>query len=295
MPDGSAPPIESLVGHFGPTKKTHKPHVIVVGNEKGGAGKSTVSMHISVALAMSGLRIGVMDLDVRQKTLTRYFENREKWADNSGVKLSSPVLREVRASDARDKVESNDTERVEFHKHLAALRKMCDVILVDAPGSYTNLSRCAHSAADTIVTPMNDSFVDFDLLADIDVHTMKIASPSLYAEMVWDCRKEKARCAGSPIDWMVVRNRMSPLKNRNNQALESALEELADRISFRVASGLSERVIYRELFVKGLTLLDMDQQGAMAMNMSHVAARQELRNLVNALKLPALVGEPLGF
>ena len=66
-------------------------HVIVVGNEKGGAGKSTVAIHLAVALMRMGKTVGVIDLDLRQASLSRYLENRRRWADARGVTLPMPV------------------------------------------------------------------------------------------------------------------------------------------------------------------------------------------------------------
>jgi chromosome partitioning protein len=145
---------------------------------------------------------------------------------------------------------------------------------------------------------MNDSFVDFDLLGDIDSSNAEIVRPSIYSEMVWDSRKKKAVAAGTPIDWVVLRNRTSTsrIEAKNKQRVGEALKTLSARIGFRLAPGLSERVIYRELFPQGLTLLDLDAQGLEGeMKMGHLAARQELRDLFLTLKLPTLEGEPLKF
>ena len=42
-------------------------HVVVLGNEKGGSGKSTTAFHIAVALLKAGQRVATIDLDCRQK------------------------------------------------------------------------------------------------------------------------------------------------------------------------------------------------------------------------------------
>jgi chromosome partitioning protein len=89
-----------------------------------------------------------------------------------------------------------------------------------------------------------------------------------------------------PVDWLVVRNRLSSIAARNKRDMGSVIEALARRIGFRTAQGLSERVIYRELFLNGLTLLDLRHGSGPSMTMSHVAARQEVRDLVAALNLP---------
>ncbi|MEM8616727.1 MAG: division plane positioning ATPase MipZ [Pseudomonadota bacterium] len=270
--------------------------VLVVGNEKGGAGKSTVSVHLAIALMRMGLKVGLIDLDVRQRTLTRYMENRLRWMHSAEVTLPMPEMLRVDASAERDLdlAEKEDLER--FSDALGRLRATSDIVIVDAPGGDTFLSRTAHMHADTLITPLNDSFVDFDLLGDVNPQTLEVLRPSFYSEMVWTCRKEKARTARQPIDWIVMRNRVSPLEARNKQKVGEALQNLARRIGFRLAPGLSERVIYRELFPSGLTLLDLTESGSkLPFTMSHVAARQELRDLVILLRLPELAGAEIGF
>ncbi len=270
--------------------------VIVIGNEKGGAGKSTVSIHLSVALLRTGKRVGVIDLDVRQRSLTRYLENRTRWAQTTGATLMMPEMVRVEASQERDLDRAEEEERERFQTGLARLKQTCDFIVVDAPGGDTFLSRLAHRSADTLITPLNDSFVDFDLLGDVNPQTLEVMRPSFYSEMVWDCRKKKAQTSRRPIDWVVMRNRMSPLAARNKERVGGALENLSKRIGFRLAPGLSERVIYRELFPAGLTLLDLTEQGSnVAFSMSHKAARQELRDLVIVLQLPELAGATIDF
>lgn len=280
-----------------PKQSGHKEaRVIVVGNEKGGAGKSTVSVHLCIALLRSKFKVGVIDLDVRQRTMTRYMENRMRWMRSTGSKLPMPEIIRVDASDERnlDKAEVEETER--FQNSLRRLKNSCDFVIIDAPGGNTYLSRYAHTFADTLITPLNDSFVDFDLLGDVNPQTLDVIRPSFYSEMVWSCRKKKAQSSRRPIDWIVMRNRMSPLEARNKQKVGEALENLAKRIGFRMAAGLSERVIYRELFPAGLTLLDLTEKGSNAnFTMSHVAARQELRDLMIVMRLPELVGAELGF
>ncbi|WP_084417826.1 division plane positioning ATPase MipZ [Henriciella litoralis] len=270
--------------------------VIVVGNEKGGAGKSTVAMHVAVGLMRMKQRVGIIDLDVRQRTLTRYLENRLRWIKSTGSKLPMPEIIRVDASNERDldKAETEETERL-MHA-VERLQAVCDYVVIDAPGSDTFLSRLAHTMADTLVTPMNDSFVDFDLLGDVNPQTLEVIRPSFYSEMVWNCRKKKAQASRKPIDWIVMRNRVSPLEARNKQKVGEALANLSKRIGFRLAPGLSERVIYRELFPAGLTLLDLTERGSnFAFTMSHVAARQELRDLIIVLQLPELAGAELTF
>lgn len=271
-------------------------HVIVVGNHKGGAGKSTVAMHVLVALLRMGRRTGVLDLDVRQRSLTRYIENRGRWIAEHGSKLPAPQVLELTGSAQRSLDLAEAEDEAGFRTALRRLSETCDFVVIDSPGGDTFMGRMAHAAADTLITPLNDSFVDFDLLGAIDRECGDVIRPSIYSEMVWDSRKRKAAAARTPIDWVVLRNRTSASRTegKNQQKVGQALSTLSKRIGFRLAPGLSERVIYRELFPQGLTLLDLDGMEG-EMRMPHLAARQELRDLFITLKLPGLEGEPLKF
>ncbi len=273
-------------------------HIIVIGNQKGGAGKSTVAMHLIVALMRMGRRVGALDLDVRQRSLTRYIENRARYVSRQGRTLPVPQVLELQESASRSRDEAELQEESGFRAAILRLAETCDFMVLDAPGGDSFLSRFAHAHADTLITPLNDSFVDFDLLGGIDAETA-LVKPSIYSEMVWESRKQKARASGKPMDWIVMRNRTSAsrIEAKNKQRVGDALKTLSTRIGFRMAPGLSERVIYRELFPQGLTLLDLDADLAAEneLRMSHLAARQELRDLFISLKLPGLDGEPLKF
>ncbi|MEO1038252.1 MAG: division plane positioning ATPase MipZ [Pseudomonadota bacterium] len=271
-------------------------HIIVVGNEKGGAGKSTVAIHLAIALLRMGQSVGVLDLDLRQATLTRYMDNRQRWMERSGLSLPMPRQLRLEASLERDRDAAKSEDRARLRDAIAGLGSDCAFIVIDSPGNDTNASRYAHAAADTILTPVNDSFVDFDLLAEIDPSDYAVGRPSLYTQMVWDARKQKAAAEKRSIDWIVMRNRISSLDARNKRRVGEGLLTLSKKVGFRIAPGFSERVIYRELFPHGLTLLDLTASGSQVQfTMSHVAARQELRDLVMVLKLPQLAGAELGF
>ena len=261
-----------------------RPHIIAFGNEKGGSGKSTTAMHVFVALARRGLKVGALDLDLRQKSFFRYIDNRQNWCERKGVDLILPERLTIESSSDPDREKSWAIEGERFNNAINQLSETCDVILIDCPGAHSNLSRLGHSRADTLVTPMNDSFIDFDLLARIDPKTFTIAGPSVYAEMVWETRKLRAQIGLGPTDWVVVRNRMPLEDAANKRRVGEMLTQLSSKIGFRIAHGLSERPIFREMFLSGLTLMDLRDSGEQ-MDMSKIAARQEVRDLMKTLNI----------
>ena len=253
--------------------------IIVVGSEKGGTGKSTTAMHVIVSLLYDGHKVGCIDVDTPQSSLGRYIENRQLL--NRQLELNLPLPVQVGSSDP-----GKGTGLLE--EDLYQLAGTCDFVVVDTPGSDSAISRMAHSWASTVVTPINDSFVDLDTLAVLDSDGKQILRRGHYAEMVAHARKQKIARTGEGFDWIVLRNRLSSLEARNKNRMADALAVLAKPLDFRNVAGLSERVIYRELFLKGLTLLDLREQGAgVALSMSHLAARQELRALVQSIGVSA--------
>jgi chromosome partitioning protein len=248
-------------------------HLITFANEKGGSGKSTTSVHVAVALATAGKRVAALDLDTRQRTLGRYLENRAATIRRSGIAMAIPYF------ETFDPAKDSD-----ILGRIKALLAEYEVVIIDTPGRDDIYTRIAIENADTLVTPINDSFIDLDLIGQVDPETFKVRRPSFYAELVWDARKARARIDGGTVDWVVLRNRLQHLEARNMRRVADALADLSKRVGFRVIPGLSERVIYRELFPKGLTLLDMQAIGKDA-GLAHIAARQELREMISGLAL----------
>ncbi|MDD9718880.1 division plane positioning ATPase MipZ [Dinoroseobacter sp. PD6] len=263
-------------------------HIIVFGNEKGGSGKSSTCMHVATALARMGHRVGGLDLDLRQRSFGRYLENRKASCEREGIALPTPELIELPQIDPASLPEGENVWDYRLSAAVSSLEEECDFVVIDCPGSHTRLSQVAHSLADTLITPLNDSYVDFDMLARIDPTTNKVLGPSVYSEMVWDARQLRARAGLPPIEWVVLRNRLGTQYMHNKKKIGDALKDLSKRIGCRVIPGFSERVIFRELFPRGLTLLDLRDIGIDKLNMSNVAARQELRELVKALNLPGV-------
>ncbi len=246
-------------------------------------------MHVATALVRMGYKVGALDLDTRQRSFSRYIENRAEFIRRTGINLPMPDLgRLPNVSQSKLAPGENISDR-RISEAIARLEAENDFIVVDCPGSHTRLSEVAHSLADTLVTPLNDSFVDFDLLARIDPETGRVVGPSIYSEMVWSARQLRAQAGLQPIDWIVLRNRLGTQNMHNKRKVGKALDELSKRIGFRVAPGFSERVIFREMFPNGLTLLDMRDAGIGGLNLSNIAARQEVRDLIKALNLPDVV------
>ena len=268
------------------SEAANRPHVIVLGNEKGGSGKSTTAMHLIVALLKRGFAVGSIDLDARQGTLTRMIENRRNFAALTGRSLDLPEHHSVVPSQAEVRSEAWAEESARLDATLAHLAG-CDFVVIDTPGSDSHLSRLGHALADTLITPLNDSFLDLDVLARIDARGRTVLGPSTYSQMVWEQRQCRAHAGLPPTDWIVMRNRLGHVDARNKRAVAKLLDQLAKRIRFRQAPGFGERVIFRELFPKGLTLLDLGEEAPeIRMSLSHVAARQEVRALLQAIGLP---------
>jgi chromosome partitioning protein len=251
------------------------PHFIVFANEKGGTGKSTTAVHSAVALAAQGRRVAALDLDTRQRTLGRYLDNRAATIKRLGVELPMPAY------------DTFDPAKAEIDEALQRIAEDAEIVVVDTPGRDDPFARAAMIRADTLVTPINDSFVDLDLIGEVDAETYRVKRPSFYAELVWNSRTQRAKTHGASVDWVILRNRMQHVEARNMRRVGDALGELSRRVGFRVIPGLHERVIYRELFPKGLTLLDLQQIGdAGQVGIAHIAARQELREMIAGFALP---------
>ena len=262
--------------------------VVVVGNEKGGAGKSTVAIHLLTALLHGGAKVVAMDLDLRQKSMARFLSNRRAWSAANNADLPQPIERSLSTDDVA--LAAGDPAEVlaRFEEAFGLACEEADVLVIDTPGSDTPLSRAAHVKADLIVTPINDSFIDFDMLGHVDPVTLELTKPSLYSETVWESRKRKMMSERRSLDWLVLRNRLATTEARNRKRLDERVHALSRRVGFRVGPGLRDRVIYRELFPFGLTIADLSTTiRPVAVSLSHVAARQELRAIMQALGLDA--------
>jgi chromosome partitioning protein len=261
------------------------PYIIVLGNEKGGSGKTTTSMHLIFSLISKGLNVGCLDLDLRQLSLNRYLENRvihNKDKIDSGI-LSMPSIIKL----DEDFIRIDDVYELEEYYKSIFFNRGFDFIVIDTPGNNTLGATIAHSFADLIITPINDSLIDLDLIAKIDTVNLKEMKPSIYSAMIWEQKIRRFKRDSRKINWMIIRNRLSNLDSNNRRFIEKCLKHLSRNLSFKYSNGFSERLIYRELFPSGLTLIDIfDGQDIIKVTPSHIAARQELRNFLNDLKIP---------
>jgi chromosome partitioning protein len=263
-------------------------HVVVLGNEKGGSGKSTAALHVAVALLKAGQRVATIDLDCRQQSFTRYVNNRRAWAQRTGLDLEVPFHVCIKLGETMQIADNECSEFEQFMAAVSAVERTFDFIVIDTPGSDSYLMRLAHAMADTLVTPINDSFLDFDVLGTVDAVNYSVTGESHYAVMVRDARRTRRQLDGATTDWIVVRNRLSMLGSRNKQLVANGLNELSLRLGFRAIDGFAERVVYREFFPRGLTALDDLNEETLGTrpSMGHVTAREEVMELLRQLKLP---------
>lgn len=269
------------------TIRARSAQIIVVGNEKGGSGKSTVAMHIAIALLKAGQRVATLDLDARQRSFTNYIENRRAWARHVAHDLEIPnhVCLEERANfpTADDRAAGSKvlTDAVD------ALAQANDFIVIDTPGHDSYLTRLAHMMADILITPLNDSFVDVDMLATVNPETLGITGAGPYARMVEEARSQRQLLGHGTIDWVVLRNRLTAVRSRNKRLVDEGLQELSRKQGFRYVDGLAERVVFREFYPRGLTAVDDLNQATLGTRptMSHASARFEIENLLSAMGL----------
>ncbi len=252
--------------------------IITFANEKGGVGKSTIAFHCAMALCNAGHRVAVVDLDHRQQSMARALENREGTARRLKITLPTP----------RSSVLNHQSSAALAHE-MARIGWESDYILIDAAGHDSPVARHAIAMADTLVTPVNNSFVDIDLLGQFDSITMKLKRYGSFARMVQELREVRDHRGQAPADWVVVQNRMRRSGSTNEQRVTDALGELSNKVGFRLAQGLGDRVAYRELFLLGLTLFDLKHIPEFAR--TNPAAKSEITQMISDLRLETVLAE----
>lgn len=264
-----------------------RPHVLVFGNLKGGSGKSTLSMHVALGLMKEGRRVATIDLDFEQRTLTRYIDNRKTFAEEKKLVLDIPTHFALDEGPPGARTPLTENERINFvSRALATADSDYDFIIIDTPSGANKVNVFAHGLADTVISPINDSFLDLDVIATRKDPSSEVI-PSPYTDMVRSALRARGAVTSRKSAWYVVRNRMSALDSRNERAVRDSIEKAASSAGFLTATGLSERVIYRELFPRGLTALDSLEASLLGVkpSLSHVLARLEVRRLIWTVSL----------
>ena len=263
----------------------HNSYVIVVGNEKGGSGKSTLSIHLAIAYLYAGYKVATIDLDGRQGTLTHYIENRIRYAKDNKLTLSMPEHLVVTPSQYSNKKSSNEDEE-QLDYEINELKKEYDIIIIDTPGTYSHLSNAGHKNADILITPVNDSLVDIDVIANINPYTKRILSESQYTTNIREIQKKRKELGKQDLRWIVLRNRISHIDAKNKREVDNILKLLQTEIGFTYISGIGERVVYREMFLNGLTITDLMNMGKDEISISHIAAKNELFSVLHIINIP---------
>jgi chromosome partitioning protein len=259
-----------------------RPFVLVFANEKGGTGKSTLSFHAIVSLLKCGYSVGSIDADIRQGTLSRYLENRVATAGAHQGQL--PVPDHVRLGDSGHHDETQDeTAAVAEAQCVLAGFGGYDFVVIDTPGTVNSLTCFAVSNADTLVSPINDSYVDIDVIAELNMAKREVVGPSQFTRLVWEASNRRIADRLPPTDWMVLRNRLTHIDSRNKRDIADLMQKLASRIGFRSAAGFGERAVYRELFHSGLTVMDTSSDPARRLSPSHAAAADEVIQLLREI------------
>lgn len=258
---------------------------LVVGNEKGGSGKSTTVINLVFGLMEAGHNVACVDLDFRQHTMNRFLECRAAYSEAKQLNLRMPDVRRFSPSALGSVATALGAELSRFDAFMRGMLNDYDYIVVDTPGNDTVLGTHAHSHADVLVTPVNDSFIDLDVIARISPLNLEVIGPGHYTESVWQQRELRLSREKRHMEWLVLRNRLSALESNNKRAMDQVMDQLVDKFGFAALPGFGERVIFRELFLKGLTLFDVNaSDGDSKRTMSHVAARHEVRNLLRAVQ-----------
>lgn len=224
--------------------------IIVVSSMKGGTGKSTLAFHLAVEAYLNNIDIVTYDMDFPQFSFSAYLKNRK----------NNPSLKSW-----------------DQHFQISDFSSIPDfpsdkLVIIDTPGKYDPFLMPIHKKADLIITPINDSFIDINTIMKIEHE--RWASFGHYYEFVYNSQNYNEN-----LKWIVVRNRSSSIASNHSKEIRSKLEDLSKRINFTLINGPKERNIYRELFNKGATVLDLKSK----LSISHMAAKFEIKSMWKAI------------
>ncbi|HEU5047815.1 MAG TPA: ParA family partition ATPase [Rickettsiales bacterium] len=116
--------------------------VITIAQQKGGAGKTTVAIHLAVAWKQRGFRVAVIDIDP-QGSLTQWHKIREKCFGEGYTGLTFSTVSGWRVG-----------------SEIARLKRNHDIILIDSPPHTETEARTAIRNADFIIVPVQPSPTD---------------------------------------------------------------------------------------------------------------------------------------
>lgn len=116
--------------------------VITIAQQKGGAGKTTVTAHLAVAFAQRGKRVAIIDIDPQASLSTWHRVRAEKFGDDY------TGLTEVASTGWR------------LAGEIADLKNDHDIILIDSPPHIESDARGAIRVADLIILPLQPSPTD---------------------------------------------------------------------------------------------------------------------------------------
>ena len=253
-----------------------EPKVIVVGNEKGGSGKSTLSINIAVAYLYKGFKVATIDLDGRQGTITHYIENRVKFSNANDLNLPFPEHLVITPSQYMN-------TRTSWQDEAQLDNEIKDIIVIDTPGTFHHLSNAGHKNANVLLTPVNDSLIDIDVIANIDPETRQLIDEAQYTKNIRDIQEKQKMLNKEPLKWIVLRNRTSQINAKNKQEVNNILTSLQNQLGFTYIQGFAERVVYREMFLKGLTIYDLLHLKSKELTNSHITAEKELNDILEFL------------
>lgn len=257
-------------------------HVIVFANQKGGVGKSTLAFHAAIALCDVGKKVAVIDLDHGQATLSGALINREATCRLLKIGLPTPRFATVSHSSG-----------AYLAQEIARIGSDCNYVVIDLAGGDSPITRRAVAMADTLVTPVNSSFADIDLLGQFDATTMRLKRLGRFARLVNGIGQAREDRSMAVADWIVMPNRIRRSGSNNEISIGDSLAHLAEIAGYRIGKGMCERVAYRELFLFGLTHLDLKRIPHLAR--AKLAAKHEIEQLLADLRLPTECDQALLF
>jgi len=250
--------------------------VITIGNNKPGAGKTTLAVHVILSLVSYGYRVCAIDIDPDQRSLSHYLENRKRYMNQRGITLPMPTAHATVNQRSLSTAISNDTHCHHFQDYIHRICQEYDFLVMDTQAFNSFLSRFAHSLANIIITPVNYS------LSDIEGE---------YWSLIERRNDTQNQIHSTPLRWFILRNRYLLVDTPGIRHIYKQFSRLAFSHELIWKDGLQERPLYHELFLRGLSLLDVGEENhGIEVTLPYIAARQELRQFLRTLCLEPVKG-----